>query len=493
MAETVYPPDFHRKVLALEAPGGAPAVVSVAAPTVVGLGEPFDLKVSVVDERGFPSLEFDGEIAVGGPSAAMPVARVPFHRGEPAVASVRGVTLRSARLHRYVAWLGDRTFFSNPVLCAEEPGERIYWGDPHVHTVLSSCHADRCRSLDFCYSAARYLCGLDWVSAADHVSNGRCDLGKWKEENAARDLHDDPPAFATLPAYEASLKGGAGGDNNVYMTRAPAMFADAYEDGDVKTLCAALAESLGEGEFFVVPHHTTRTGKHGEIPDEIYPGPELMPAVEIHSKWGTSEFRGNPNPLKKIHPGPSYAVDLLARGLVLGFVGGTDTHATIPSGLGVNPPEGNVPDASHIDRLPGLTAARARRLDRRSVFEAIKARRTYAASLERIYLDGRISGLGFGEIGGWKDAGAPRLVEATAAAQSDVAKVEVVRNGEVVHCHEGSAWHERISWTDSAGGEEAALESKHLGRFVYYYIRVTAASGAQAWSSPVWLAEKDRA
>jgi hypothetical protein len=34
---------------------------------------------------------------------------------------------------------------------------------------------------------------------------------------------------------------------------------------------------------------------------------------------------------------------------------------------------------------------------------------------------------------------------------------------------------------------EAALESPHLGRFAYYYVRVTCASGAQAWSSPVWL------
>jgi len=273
------------------------------------------------------------------------------------------------------------------------------------------------------------------------------------------------------------------------MTRAPEIFRDDYEDGDVKTLCAGRGETLGEGEFFVGPHHTTRTGKHGEIPDAIYPGTELMPAVEIHSTWGTSEFRGNPNPLKKIHPGPSYAVDLLNRGLVLGFVAGTDTHATIASGLGVNPPEAHLPDAPHIDRLPGLTAVRADRLDRRSVFTAIRARRTYAASLERIYLDGRVAGLGFGETGGWKDAGGPRLVEATAAAQSDVVKVEVIRNGEVVASRPGSSWHERISWTDTDRPDDVALESKHLGRFVYYYVRVTAASGAQAWSSPVWFCE----
>ena len=71
-----------------------------------------------------------------------------------------------------------------------------------------------------------------------------------------------------------------------------------------------------------------------------------LPLIEIHSKWGTSEYRGNPNPLKKIHPGPIYAVDLLNRGLRMGFIGGTDTHATMPAGFGIE----------HLDRLPGMTA-----------------------------------------------------------------------------------------------------------------------------------------
>ena len=31
------------------------------------------------------------------------------------------------------------------------------------------------------------------------------------------------------------------------------------------------------------------------------------------------------------------------------------------------------------------------------------------------------------------------------------------------------------------------LTSRHMKRFVYYYVRVTCKSGAQAWSSPVWI------
>ena len=67
-------------------------------------------------------------------------------------------------------------------------------------------------------------------------------------------------------------------------------------------------------------------------------------------------YRGNPNPLHDIHPGPSYVVDLLNRGLRLGFIGGTDSHATMPSGRGV--------ESDAHDRLPGLTAVFADGLSR---------------------------------------------------------------------------------------------------------------------------------
>ena len=97
--------------------------------------------------------------------------------------------------------------------------------------------------------------------------------------------------------YEASLEGGSGGDNNVYCRGDLEDYVDHWEGGNRK-----LADALPETSS--VPHHTTRAGKHGELSDAIYPGPDLMPVVEVHSKWGTSEFRGNPRPLQKVHAGP---------------------------------------------------------------------------------------------------------------------------------------------------------------------------------------------
>ncbi len=465
-------------MLLQESPGGAATRVSLVVPTIVQASEPFELKLAVLDEHGYPCADFDGSVKLRGPFASPGEVEVPFRRGGPAVARLGPVAVTQEGLYRFQAELDGRAFPGNPLRCLRSPGRRIYWGDPHVHTVLSNCHPDRCRSLEFCYVAARHLTGLDWVAPADHVSNGRGDPGKWKAQCVACDLYDEPPIFATVLGYEASLKGGAGGDNNVYLLGRPEMFVDEYEQGNVRTLCEKLARAVGPGEFFVVPHHTTRTGKHGEIPDEIYPGSQLMPVVEIHSKWGTSEYRGNPNPLHQVHPGPSYAADLLGRGLKLGFIAGTDTHATMPGGLGQEP--------GHIDRLPGLTAVWAEGLSPRAVFRAIQGRDCYAASGERIYLEARIAGARPGQT--LERPGAePRRISVSAAAESEIRAIEIVRNGRGVLWHQPPSWQGSVEFADEDALAGLWLESSHLGRFVYYYARVTCASGAQAWSSPVWL------
>ncbi len=474
---TIYPSALQQKVLSQETPGGVSVALSIVIPSVIRPSKPFEVRIAVLDDNGYPSLECNSGVEVALPEQA--AIHITFRQGIPAVGCLKGIQLSNEGVFRLSASSDRLQAHSNPTLCTSENVPGIYWGDPHVHTILSNCHADKCRSLNFCFTAARHLTALDWVAAADHVSNGRCDFSKWKEQRTVANLYDDPPGFVTLPAYEASLKGGSGGDNNVYMSRFPDMFIDEYEDGTIKTLCSKLAGKLQPDEFFAVPHHTTRTGKHGEISDEIYPGPDAMPVIEIHSKWGTSEYRGNPNPLKKIHDGPSYATNLLDRGMKLGFIAGTDSHATMPSGDGDEP--------NHIDRLPGLTAVRCNELTRQSVFEAIRHRQCYAASLERIVMHGSIAGHAFGEELQFADLTTPPRIDVLVAAKSDIARIELVRNGKTIRTVTPHSWNTRLTYEDKEDLSKLKIKSHHLNSFIYYYVRVTCESGAQAWSSPVWI------
>lgn len=477
---TEYPETLIEKCLRLEARGTDLHRVMITIPTVIEPKEPFGATVSLLDANAMPVVpEQTVTISVDGADAG-PVS-LTFGPGRSAVCRISGLTAAREGFLRLETVVNDTRYVSNPALVTNESHPSIVWGDVHLHTVLSDCLADRCRTRNLAYAASRYVYGLDFAAVADHVSmNPRGTRGKWLDNVASCELFDAPGEFTTIPCYEASLNGGKGGDNNAYFRDPPEAYADPWEtDMDTVELCEAI-EASEDVDFFIVPHHTTRTGKHGEISPEIYPGEARMPVVEIHSKWGTSEYRGNPDALQKVHPGPSYVQDLLAAGYRLGFIGGTDAHTSLTFCLPL--------ESEHIQSPPGLTAAMTSHNTRHEIFDAIRDRRCYAAKGERIYLGVDVAGIPMGGHGSRRQLGAPPEVAATFAAESDIVSVDVVRNGRTVHTSEPGSWHGKVSWTDHDDPADVAIRGPARNEpFLYYYVRVTTKSGGQAWSSPVFL------
>lgn len=473
---------FADSVLRCEASGGTAREAMVVLPTVTRPGEPFSIGVSILDRHRLPSFHGVEDVVLAAGEELAEDVRLSFAAGQAAVARVHGVVLQQEGLQRIACRVNGRTFHSNPTLCTSDTRvKQVFWGDPHIHTILSDCNSERCRSTNLACIASRDTYFLDWITLADHVSNGRSSKGKWKAMWTAVDLFDDPGHFVMLPGYEASLQGWAGGDNNVYLLSDLAAYVDEYDSGNTATLVEKLGERLPPGSFFIVPHHTSRPGKHGAIPREIYPGPDTMPVVEIHSKWGTSEFRGNPTPLNgEVSDAPCFVQDLLAQGYHLGFVGGTDTHTTLTFARGIESP--------HIDRLPGLTAVRTKSLTRRGIFSALRDRQCYAACGERIWLDVRVGGLRMGSeklVAPGVGARA-RTIRAQVAGPTDLVSVEIVRNGRVVHTVSPEGWQAELVWRDTTPLDKIAFAADDgKTRFVYYYVRVTTAGGGKAWSSPV--------
>ena len=472
-----YPADLAMKIIKNEGSGDEPHIISLVAPTIVRPDEKFTLKIALVDAVGLVVVNYMEyiEVMLGNMKA-----KISFLQDLPALVELQELTITEEGFYRFEAKLNGITFYSNPVYCSKTFDSKIFWGDPHIHTVLSNCNAPYSHSISFGFNAARHLSCLDWASAADHVSNGRCELARWKEQVAASNAYNDEGTFVTLPAYEASLDGGCGGDNNVYLSDFPSLFIDDYENGNSKTLAAKLADlaKKEEFDFFLVPHHTTRTIKHGEISDEIYPGDEQMPLVEIHSKWGTSEYRGNPMALLDVHDGPAFAVDLLATGKRFGFVGGTDTHYTLTF---------TAPELEHpiSPSLPGITATRCETLTRNNIFTSMKNRNCYAAAGERTFLDVKINNASMGTT--IKDDKTPRSIEITVAGKGDIESIDVIRNGETLKTFAPDFWNFKNSFEDTDDLQEIALSSNYINNFIYYYVRVVLKSGARAWSSPIWI------
>jgi len=469
-----HPEPIAEKCLRLEAAGSGLARAMITIPAIVKPGLPFAAVVSLLDANAMPLIaQCEVMTLSAGCDREQAIA---FPEGRSAVARVEGLVQQGSGFFRVQGEIDGQTFVSNPALSTDEDRPLALWGDPHIHTTVGDCHPERCRTRNLAYAAARHAYGLDFVAIADHVSWApRGTAGKWYDNLAACELFDEPGVFSALYCYETSMRGDRGGDCNVYLRRPNPTYIDPWPDDlNIAQLCEQV-----EGEFFAVPHHTTRTGKHGEIPPEAYPGEKLMPVAEIHSKWGTSEYRCNPTPLAEIHPGPSYVQDLLACGYRFGFIGGTDSHTSLTFCRLLESDAHRAP--------PGLTAVIADSNHRDAIFDAIRARRCYAACGERILLDVTCGGLAMGQAGELPDSGEV-TVRADYAAESDVACVEVIRNNEVVHRETPDDWRGRLEWTDANVAEATPIDDFETGApAVFYYVRVTAQSAARAWSSPCWF------
>jgi len=171
----------------------------------------------------------------------------------------------------------------------------------------------------------------------------------------------------------------------------------------------------------------------------------------------------------------------LARGLRLGFVGGTDNHRGRP-GSGRSFQSG----LDYNDYVTGgITGVLAQELTREAIFEAIWQRRCYATTGVRMLLDfsvnGRVMGQEIKATG--EEARAARTIVVKAAGTADIARAVIVRNGQDVHTCEGNGRVLELVWQDDAPlGEVVSKEG-----WAYYYVRLTQSDGNMAWSSPVWI------
>jgi hypothetical protein len=479
-ANLIHMDPIYEDILLDEAAGGAATEVMLVVPSVVEVNEAFEIGVSFLDKNGQGCSKGTPELTLKKGAMLKKELTVQFAKGSIAAARVPGAKVSKAGTFRLEGRWKGKAVFSNPVRCVAKATRRIRWGDPHIHTTIGDCVVHLCRTPDCAAIAAQHVYFLDWVTLADHVSNNRGSRGRWMTLRATDRRYNDPGRFVMLPGYEASLSGGSGGDNNVYFVGDLDIFVDHHGKGNSKTL----SKELDPLSHIVVPHHTTRTGKHGEIPKDIYPGPDKMPVVEIHSKWGSSEFRGNTQPLQDhlLHDGPSTVQDLLAQGYHLGFVGGTDAHCSLTWG--------RVPgfESDHIDRLPGITAVSTPSLTQKGIFSNIRSRNCYAACGQRTLLDVTVGGKGMGKEVILTKSKLPktRKIVIDCAAKEDIATIEIIRNGKIIHTEKPKCWRSEFTFIDDAPLTDVAMKStKPKTNFVYYYVRLATKTDAKAWSSPV--------
>jgi len=514
-------------------------------PSAAAAGEPVEVSVQLRDEyeRLHPEVARSFTVDATDPEADLP-EYIRFEAGHEGVTRADGLEFGTPGI-QYLTLTHEPTgerFVSNPVrVTADAPDERVFWGDIHLHSILS----DGTGSMAEGFRYGRDVTDLDVVAYTDHDTMGFFIPPSWQRRRMHGEYFDrmketteefnDPGEFVTLFAYEWTKQPNVGGHINVYfdgVDGAP-LFDSAAPDSDTyEALFDRLREYSddGDGRALAVPHHPAEAMYPFDFDATDYDD-EVAPLVEVYSQWGSSERpgrEGNGYPLEmgqgEIDEPGHYVQDALRMGHRVGLIGGSDYHGPHP-GYSLLHAKPHLPSRrewltdglgwSNIWRMwdensypGGLTAFRAPELTREAVFDALTARRVYATTQpDRILVDFAVEGVTPGDDAGAggstavvDGADAPREVTVSVAGTAPLRTVRVVKNTEVWRTWEGTdddeadldAYTAEATWTDDDPVEGVAWDERRRSTADVYYVRVTQADDADgfpgmAWVGPVWV------
>lgn len=357
-------------------------------------------------------------------------------------------------------------------LAAREPAPlelNTYFGELHGHTALS----DGLGTVDDYYKTARDSAGLDFCALTDHDHGGVGSPELWGDKwtllrEKAAQYHEEHH-FVTLLGYERDSYPWY---NNLvlYYRGGDGEMVRGVHDGEITR--AELAALLRRDDILAVPH--TGPFLHSGCDFTQLPPDLFCPLMEVYSRWGTSEYFGNPDP-ERIETRGGFWRDALEAGARMGCIAGSDDHTGTP-GLEIPTPTGH-PNLRYGH--PGMVAVLAPELTRAAVFDALRSRRCYATSGGRIRLDFRVNGA---LMGSELTLPADAVREIWFRAESPAAPLKtltLVCNGreELVYHLDG----------ECAAYGELVYDYRPQRPTDYYYLRAELTDGHRAWSSPVWV------
>jgi hypothetical protein len=333
-------------------------------------------------------------------------------------------------------------------------GYQLVWGDLHRHTDISEDGGIKDGSLTDTMRYALDAAPLDFIGVTDHTRYLVRRYNLWRGQQMA-DLYYKPGAFTPLHSYERSQMSPWGHRNVVNLDRNYEPVPASYDTGDPGVDPFGLYAALRGKHAMSIPH-TSAWGTKQVSWD--YADPDLERLVEIYQGCrSTYEYKGAPDPAGRAvyeEDSRSFVWDALARNIKLGFIASSDHGST------------------HMS----FAAVYAKGLDRQSIFEALKARRTYAAT-DKILLDFSINdGLMGEEI---RVAGKPELKVAVEGT-TPIIQIDIIKSGKFVYEVRPGAVKAQFNFRD---------ESYH-GEETFYYVRVIQQDKNMAWASPIWVKPK---
>jgi hypothetical protein len=366
--------------------------VAAFAPSIVKVGESFDLTVRSEDDRYNRVSGQTPEYQVlldGTPYSTIPA-------GSGALTVIEGITLDTPRVYRFTVRSSDGriTGTGNPVWVREDPPYRIYWGDTHGHGAF----ADGQGTPDGYFSFARDDACLDFVTLSEH--DLWLDDAEWRTLQEMVSRYQKDGRFIPILGFEWTVNPSGGGHHNIYFGSPRGRRVGSQVAWELRDLYAQLRRRYRPGEVLSIPH--AHNPGNWEISD-----PDLERLVEITSTHGTFEWYGN---------------RYLQSGWQVGFIGSSDNHHEHPGYTTTG--------RAFLIQRGGLAAVMARHKTSRDIFAAMRGRLAYATGGQRIILDASLNGAPMGTRIG--PAGRRSLV-CRAMGTAPIEAIEVVKNGGVVY------------------------------------------------------------
>ena len=351
----------------------------------------------------------------------------------------------------------------------------LVYGNLHEHSNSSNCWpAGTDGTLHDDYRFGMFSEGYDFVGMTDHGAS--TNEVYWRKNIRIADFYNEPGYFASIPATEWTLQSdpnfegispGAGHYNVIFATSEDARkyIRNKHEIISAKcpetTVAPELWDLLRQRKIdcVTIPHHPA--DKVHPIDWDVY-DEEYVTVVEIFQCRGNGEYSGCPREINlKRHTPIKYKkayVDYALRDkkYQIGFIASGDHNS-----MGV-----------------GVAALWVKELSRKGILEALKNRRCFATTGDKIIVDFRLNGAISDTV--VKTKAAPELT-INIKAERELEKIEILRNSKVIK-------EFNIQNSETAFNKTFIDEGYQNDIVVlYYYIRATQKNKAIGWSSPVWV------
>lgn len=332
---------------------------------------------------------------------------------------------------------------------------RLYRGDLHRHTDLSA-DSQRDGDILLAYRYALDAGALDFLAVTDHSGAERLHYYKyqwWKTRQIAT-MFDQPGRFATFFGYERTVT-FPGGHRNVISTRRemrPVPISDEEFTGAESWAERLYPSLLKHGDIAIA--HTTASGGGTDWRDN---DPRAEPVVEVFQALrGSYEEENSPGKARTGEPA-GFVWNAWKKGWRIGLLSNSDHESTHQSYACVWAPE----------------------LSRTAILDAIKQRRTYAASDNIVLRFEARDGDGAPvKMGAEMNASRSPELSLHAVTPAPLKSLEIVRSGEIVYSAEPRRKDVSISFRD----ENAPVDGS-----AHYHVRLVQEDGQIAWSTPIWV------